>query len=226
MTALHRAAAVNATRSENWWRKPPSPCCEKERGIGHPDVHRFLTGDVVERHNAGAVPVKPRDPRGGEYHRREANRGERRSAWAWSWIVAGLLACSPAPPDNGRTGADDSGHPCLLCGDANAVDDAPALVQVKDAIDQICSNEGCHGSGAGGMGLSPGKEFGTMINVESLENPPMLRVLPGDPAQSYVYVKLACDGGIPEGGCMPLGSPDPPLAKLFHDWIESGAPTQ
>jgi len=119
------------------------------------------------------------------------------------------------------------GSRCLFCSDASAIDDAPLAVQVKGAIDQICANpEGCHGSGAGGMGLSPGYEFDSMINVQSTENPPMLRVFPGAPAQSYVYLKLACDGDIPEGGCMPLGSPDPALARLFHDWIEAGAPTQ
>jgi hypothetical protein len=55
----------------------------------------------------------------------------------------------------------------------------------------------------------------------------MKRVLPGDPAQSYVFIKLSCDGGIPDGfSCMPPGAPEPRLARLFHDWIEAGAPTQ
>ena len=55
----------------------------------------------------------------------------------------------------------------------------------------------------------------------------MKRVLPGDPANSYVYLKLACRGGI-VGQCMPLTNPGgrPDLAKLFHDWIEAGAPTK
>jgi hypothetical protein len=149
------------------------------------------------------------------------------TARAAAWLSAlGLIACSGAPGDHSMTDGGDTGTPCLSCSDASAIDEAPLSVQVKGKIDQICSNEGCHGSGAGGMGLSPGREWGTMINVESMENPPMLRVLPGDPAQSYVYVKLRCDGGIPQGACMPLGAPDPALAKLFHDWIEAGAPTQ
>jgi hypothetical protein len=63
-----------------------------------------------------------------------------------------------------------------------------------------------------------------MINVTCMEEPPLLRVRPGDPANSYVFRKLACEGGI-EGGCMPLSSGfDPKLAQLFHDWIEAGAP--
>ncbi len=122
-------------------------------------------------------------------------------------------------------GGDDGGAACLFCSDAS--DDQSLALQVKGRIDQICaSTDGCHGSGAGGMGLSLGNELAPMINVVSTEEPPMLRVAPGDPAHSYVYLKLACEGGI-DGGCMPAGSPpEPALAKLFHDWIEAGAPTQ
>jgi hypothetical protein len=113
-----------------------------------------------------------------------------------------------------------------LCSDAG--DDAPLALQVKSELDRVCAGvESCHGSGAGGMLLSPGHDFDALINVTSTENPPMKRVLPGDPAESYVLIKLACEGGIPDGGCMPLGAPtDPELVRLFHDWIESGAPTQ
>ena len=122
------------------------------------------------------------------------------------------------------TAAEDEFEECLLCGDAS--DDAPLAVQVKGRIDQVCANsDGCHGDGVGNMALTLGNEFAPMINVTSFENPPMLRVKPGDPAQSYVYLKLACDGGI-DGGCMPLSSGfDAKLAHLFHDWIEAGAPT-
>jgi hypothetical protein len=142
------------------------------------------------------------------------------------------LGCSPsdgsgtdaaAPPDAGG----DEGIGCLFCSDATI--DAPIEIRVKGKIDQICASvDGCHGQGTGGMSLIPGAEFDAMINVTSTENPPMKRVLPGDPDNSYVYVKLRCDGGIPDGfACMPLSTGfDPQLAQLFHDWIEAGAPTQ
>ena len=137
----------------------------------------------------------------------------------------GLLACSPSSESSGTpTDGGDEGVACLFCSDAS--EDAPLNIQVRGKIDQICSNDGCHGNSAGNMGLTPGHEFDAMINVTSFENPPMLRVLPGDPLQSYVFIKLRCEGGIPDGeACMPLGSPDPHLAQLFHDWIEAGAPT-
>jgi hypothetical protein len=144
----------------------------------------------------------------------------------------GLPGCSPS--DGGEAdaatpveaGAGD-GPGCLFCSDATI--DASLEVRVKGKIDQICANaDGCHGQGSGGMSLLPGAEFDAMIDVSSTEVPTMKRVVPGDPANSYVYVKLACDGGIPAGfACMPLSTGfDPQLAQLFHDWIEAGAPTQ
>jgi hypothetical protein len=103
------------------------------------------------------------------------------------------------------------------------VEDAPAVVRVKGIIDQVCSNvDGCHGSGAGMMGLTIGHEFDAMIGVMSSENPPMLRVLPYDPEHSYVYLKLQCG----MYGCMPPTGYVPAYAQLFHDWIEAGAPAQ
>jgi len=145
-------------------------------------------------------------------------------------LLSGMAGCSPgssseATGDAGHGDASDAGVGCLFCSDAT--DDASLEVQVQGKIDQICANvDGCHGEGAGGMGLTSGHEFDAMVNVTSTENPPMKRVLPGNPAQSYVLIKLACEGGIVDGGCMPLGSPtDPALVKLFHDWIEAGAPT-
>jgi hypothetical protein len=131
---------------------------------------------------------------------------------------------SPADATADDATADD-GVGCLVCGDAT--EELPDWVRVKGKIDQVCSiADNCHGSGAGGMGLSPGHEFETMIGVTSYENPPMKRVQPGDPAQSYVYLKLACEGGI-VGACMPYEAAHyPELAQVFHDWIEAGAPTQ
>jgi hypothetical protein len=140
--------------------------------------------------------------------------------------VAGCSSTSePGGPADG--GAGSEGSPCLFCSDATIADDAPLALQVKGKVDQICANpDGCHGGGAP-MGLTVGHEFDQMIGVTSSENPPMKRVQPFDPAQSYVFIKLACDGGIVDGGCMPLSTGfDPKLAQLFHDWIEAGAPTQ
>jgi hypothetical protein len=135
-----------------------------------------------------------------------------------------LLGCSSPDAGAPEAGVDVAVMNCLFCGDAT--DDAPLAVQVKGRIDSVCSNiDGCHGIAAGHMGLSPGNEFAPLINVPSFERPDLVRVKPFDPLQSYVYLKLWCDGGI-DGGCMPGGVPNPRIAQIFHDWIEAGAPTQ
>ena len=143
-------------------------------------------------------------------------------------VCAGLGCSSPAgpavPSEAGRDGTTDAPSPCLLCQDASELD-APLAVRVRATLEHTCGNpDGCHGGGAGGFAFGGGNEFDAMIGVTSSEAPPMKRVQPGDPLQSYVYLKLACDGGI-VGACMPLSSGfDPATARLFHDWIEAGAP--
>jgi hypothetical protein len=141
--------------------------------------------------------------------------------------MGAATACSAASAEGSSDAAasvPEVGPPCLLCRDASF--DGPLAVEVRGTLDQVCGNaDGCHGGGTGNFGIHIGSEFTDMINVTSSENPPMKRVLPGDPLQSYVYLKLRCEGGI-VGACMPAGNPDPETAKLFHDWIEAGAPTQ
>ncbi len=80
----------------------------------------------------------------------------------------------------------------------------------------------CHAAAAGNLVL-PG-DGKNLVDFPSTERPELFRVAPGDPARSYLYLKVLGDGGI-EGGRMPLGGPaDPKLAALFADWIEAGAP--
>jgi hypothetical protein len=141
-------------------------------------------------------------------------------------ILLALVSCGCSSSAHGESATDASieggGGLCLTCG-GDASIDATALVRVRGEIDQACSSaDGCHGSGAGSMGLAPGHEFATMINVPSIEIPTLERVLPGDPERSYVYLKVACEGGI-VGECM---SGDPRVKQMFYDWIEAGAPSQ
>jgi hypothetical protein len=142
-------------------------------------------------------------------------------------VVTASCSSSGAVDDAGRrdASAQDAGVPSFSSMDAAY--DVPLVVAVKGTIDQICSStDGCHGtSNQGHLLLSVGNEFPPLINVPSFEEPSLLRVDPGYPDRSYVYLKLACEGGI-EGGCMPLGSGGiPKLSRIFHDWIEAGAPT-
>ena len=54
--------------------------------------------------------------------------------------------------------------------------------------------------------------------------PPMVRVKPFAPDQSYLYWKVVPDPRI-DGGAMPLNFPfDPRIPALINEWIEAGAP--
>jgi hypothetical protein len=148
-----------------------------------------------------------------------------------------LLACgcstqapsSPSEPDSATPPVDagvDTSLPCLGCVDAGFVDiDGSIGTKAALQLDRCASNEGCHGAQPGiNLTYIAGKEFDELIDVQSIEMPNMVRVKPGDPLQSYLYLKVLGDGGI-DGGRMPLGAAfDPRIPALFFDWIEAGAP--
>jgi hypothetical protein len=90
---------------------------------------------------------------------------------------------------------------------------------------QDCTGaEACHALGSGGLTIARGNELVNLVNVRSTERPDLFRVAPGDPAQSYLYLKLAQDGGF-SGAPMPAsGAFDPRRPALAWAWIEAGAP--
>ncbi len=145
-------------------------------------------------------------------------------------LALALLGCSSSSAgdeggDGGPSDASEAGASCtLICAEASF--DGPVQTEVRDILLQVCGNaDGCHGGGAANFGVAPPDPFVDIINVTSTEDPPMKRVVPGDPEHSYLYKKLACEGGI-VGMCMPLGSaPNPTYIRIFHDWIEAGAST-
>ncbi len=147
-------------------------------------------------------------------------------------LVLGLVACSSTRGGAGDAGSEDAPETeggCLFgCTDAAADISLAALAQSK--LQRSCTGQlgetYCHQLDAGGMTLSTsGDDFPQIIDVPSSEVPSMVRVRPGRPSDSYLYLKLAGDGGI-EGGRMPLGGPyDAGIEELFQAWIEAGAPT-
>jgi hypothetical protein len=149
-------------------------------------------------------------------------------------LLAIVLAtsCTPDASDAVDAGeAGDAGTPeeaGLMCGltCVDAQSDASLLQKVEGILGAICANpDGCHGGGGNvPFLLSGGADFSPLIDVPSVERPEMVRVKPGDPAHSYLYLKVACEGGI-DGSCMPPGPPQPSLGALFYGWIEAGAPT-
>ncbi len=142
-------------------------------------------------------------------------------------LVAALIAwgCAPqseAPPDTGDSAGAPAATPCGLFGCISTDNaDASLATRARSTLVGCGGMEFCHSTNAAGMTLGTGAEFDATIGVPSTEHPELLRVRPGDPWQSYLYRKVLCEGGI-SGGCM-SGNPD--VARMFHDWIEAGAPT-
>ena len=149
-------------------------------------------------------------------------------------LLATVVACSnsatPVADAGDRSDAGDASEPCLLCADAGAdppwVDPRLGLAaRMKVMLHDCTGTEPCHGLGSAGLTIATGAEFAQLVNVRSTERPELFRVQPGDPAQSYLFLKLAGDGGI-QGSRMPGGgtSFDPRRPALAWEWIEAGAP--
>ena len=144
---------------------------------------------------------------------------------ASAFLIAALAACA------GRTAieATDSGADAsegFAASDPLATD--ASLGTRASEVFVGCgggAEASCHSVGAGGTYLRLG-ESGDLVGVPSSEDPSLLRVKPGSPAESYLWWKLLPDGGY-DGGRMPLGGPfDPRLAPFVAQWIEAGAPSQ
>src|SRR5271167_4171543 len=88
----------------------------------------------------------------------------------------------------------------------------------------ICSV--CHmGGGAPeGLRLDAANSYNLLVGVPSTEVPSLLRVKPGDPADSYIIQKL--EGHAAVGAQMPLGGPYLSAATIgfVRQWISNGAP--
>jgi hypothetical protein len=153
---------------------------------------------------------------------------------AVAYAAACAAACSSEPaapldvPDAtaGGDGGDAAGVPCFFCYDAAALDiDASVAKRAQLQLQSCAGVEGCHSvSPQVPLIFQAGNELADIINVPSVERPELMRVKPGDPENSYLFLKVQGDGGI-EGGRMPLGAAyNPRIPKLFFDWIEAGAP--
>jgi hypothetical protein len=118
---------------------------------------------------------------------------------------------------------------CSGSGGSDVVPGAEA-VTLADVQGQIfsttCAVTDCHiGTEAPfGLDLSAGLAAGNLVGVESGQNGDFLRVEPGRPNDSYLYMKLTADERI---GGDPMPAVGPPLSArqltLIEDWIEQGA---
>jgi hypothetical protein len=98
---------------------------------------------------------------------------------------------------------------------------------VQPILTANCDFEGCHGGSAPILGQdlsSADRSFATIVNVPSEEVPELMRVKPGDSANSYLFEKISQDNPrVPTR--MPQGRPNlsDPEIELIRRWIDGGA---
>lgn len=100
----------------------------------------------------------------------------------------------------------------------------PTTVSFADDIQPIFDANciGCHGdNGNAGLDLRPGLSYTNLVLFPASESS-LMRVDPGRPMQSWLYLKLT--GRQDVGSEMPPGSPlDADTTELVRTWIEEGA---
>jgi cysteine-rich repeat protein len=176
---------------------------------------------------------------GGEVKKDLAGRFEARSApapGACELEVCGNGTVDPGEAcDDGNLVDDDectnacaSGTPCV----GEPFDSTFAALEGVVFEGYGCTMGFCHGSGvppSGDLSLLPGVAYGSLVGVESVGVPGLLRVEAGDAGASFLYDKLAAgtNGTLPAAGSAMPAIGDPLTAdelEAVRLWIEGGAP--
>jgi methionine-rich copper-binding protein CopC len=134
------------------------------------------------------------------------------------------LACAGCA-GNGA-GLDQNGQPVGTEGSGSNDQLTAELQSIQDNVfTPICTR--CHigASAPEGLRLDAADSYSLLVGVPSAEVPSLLRIMPGDPDESYLVQKLQGSAGI-VGGQMPLGGPYLPQATIdaIRQWITDGAP--
>ena len=105
-----------------------------------------------------------------------------------------------------------------------------AAIQKVIFEDHGCTQDVCHGSArSGGLDLRPDAAYASLLAVGSTSSD-LPRILPGEPGESYLYLKLKAatePGSVPIAGSpMPSGLQplSPERLEAVRLWIEKGAP--
>jgi hypothetical protein len=103
---------------------------------------------------------------------------------------------------------------------------APTFASIQaNVFSPICAVPGCHGGAAAqqGLRLDAGFAYGNLINVPSPRDSSQVRVVPGNPDDSFIIHKL--EGTQTLGDRMPDGGPylQQSTIDVIRLWIANGA---
>ena len=100
----------------------------------------------------------------------------------------------------------------------------------REIFDESCDAPSCHGSGKkGNLSLVAGNSFAQLVDVRSTADkktaPPFLRVKPGSPDSSLLFVKIIAPD-TNQGEVMPKGTDKLTQNNIdaIRQWILNGAP--
>jgi hypothetical protein len=132
------------------------------------------------------------------------------------FMGAGCAGNGQGLDQNGRPIGSESGSTGPLTADLQSIQD--------NIFTPICTR--CHigASAPEGLRLDTADSYNLLVGVPSAEDPSVLRVMPGDPDDSYLIRKLEGGPGI-VGAQMPFGGPYLPQASIdvIRQWITNGA---
>ncbi|MCY3756344.1 MAG: hypothetical protein OXG96_01350 [Acidobacteria bacterium] len=148
-------------------------------------------------------------------------------------LAAALLACgssgdgSPAGPSGG---APDGG-PADTDGGPTDGGSRPAVTLVRlsgEIFTPRCATSGCHSgtTRAGGLSLQAEDIATAIVDVPSEAKPDFNLVVPGDPVNSYLLMKMRGDEGIAGDRMPPARALDAEQIALVEEWVEDGAPLE
>jgi hypothetical protein len=147
--------------------------------------------------------------------------------YRWCLLIATLVGC----------GSDATSTPSAACPDPKipaAQRQTSSRADVQVILARSCAVGGCHAGAEGASGLSLPLEAGAwrdrVVGKRSVQNTSMDLVQAGNPAKSWLFVKVAgtpCGTCSPELGCggrMPFNRPlpDAEIASI-EAWIRNGA---
>ena len=146
------------------------------------------------------------------------------SSTAALFTVVFLSACgggdSPTTPPGGGGGGGGGG------GAARQILSDPSFqTNIQEIFSRTgCTAAGCHGtSPQAGLDLRSSAAYEALVDVGSTMEPGRTRVIPGDPANSYLVIKI--EGRQSSGSRMPQGGT--PLDNIdqtnIRNWISRGA---
>lgn len=129
----------------------------------------------------------------------------------------------PASGEQGATTPEEAGTPGTPT--APATPAVSFATQVAPVLLARCG--GCHGT-RGGLTLTPAATaYASLVGIASNADASMLRVAPGEPEKSLVFLSITDDersavGRMPTR--QPLSAIDPAAVELIREWITQGAP--